>query len=120
MARSSESAAPFMSGTLSTPRIRAPRSARPGEVVEIRTLIEHPMETGLRHEGQRTVPRDLLNRLTVRVNGEVALQAELRNGSSSNPYHVFFLRLERTSEIDFTWTDEAGRTARAVTRITVG
>jgi sulfur-oxidizing protein SoxZ len=109
-----------VSGTLATPRIRAPRSARPGEVVEIRTLIEHPMETGLRQEGGRTVPRDLLNRLTVRVNGEVALQAELRNGTSANPYHVFFLRLDRTSEIDFTWTDERGRSARASTRIAVG
>jgi sulfur-oxidizing protein SoxZ len=109
-----------MSGSLATPRIRAPRSARPGEVVEIRTLIEHPMETGLRHQGARTVPRDMLNRLTVRVNGAVALQAELRNGTAANPYHVFFLRLDRTSELDFTWTDEAGRSARATTRITVG
>lgn len=109
-----------MSGSLATPRIRAPRSARPGEVVEIRTLIEHPMETGLRQQGARPVPRDMLNRLTVRVNGTVALQAELRNGTAANPYHVFFLRLDRTSEIDFTWTDEAGRSARASTRITVG
>jgi sulfur-oxidizing protein SoxZ len=109
-----------MSGSLATPRIRAPRSARPGEVVEIRTLIEHPMETGLRHQGARAVPRDMLNRLTVRVNGAVALQAELRNGTAANPYHVFFLRLDRTSELDFTWTDEAGRSARATTRITVG
>ena len=109
-----------MSGSLATPRIRAPRSARPGEVVEIRTLIEHPMETGLRQQGARSVPRDMLNRLTVRVNGAVALQAELRNGTAANPYHVFFLRLDRTSELDFTWTDEAGRSARATTRITVG
>ena len=109
-----------MSTPLATPRIRAPRSARPGEAVEIRTLIEHPMETGLRHQGTGAVPRDMLNRLTVRVNGTVALQAELRNGTAANPYHVFFLRIERTSELDFIWTDEAGRTARASTRITVG
>jgi sulfur-oxidizing protein SoxZ len=108
-----------MSSPLATPRIRAPRSARAGEAVEIRTLIEHPMETGLRHEGARVLPRDLLNRMVVRVNGEVALQAELRNGTSANPYHVFFLRLERTSEVEFTWTDERGRSARASTRITV-
>lgn len=102
---------------MNAPRIRAPRSARPGEVVEIRTLLEHPMETGLRQEGGRTVPRDMLSRLLVRVNGEVALQAEFRNGSAANPFHVFFLRVERTSELDFTWTDEAGRSARATHRI---
>lgn len=108
-----------MSGTLSTPRIRVPRSVRAGEVFEVRTLIEHPMETGLRQDGGRVVPRDVLNRLTVRVNGEVALQAELRNGTSANPYHVFFLKLDRTSELDFSWTDERGRTARATSRVTV-
>jgi sulfur-oxidizing protein SoxZ len=105
--------------TIGTPRLRAPRSARPGEAVEIRTLIDHPMETGLRQDGGRTAPRDVLNRMVVRVNGEVALQAELRNGTSANPYHVFFLRLDRSSEVEVTWTDERGRSARASARITV-
>lgn len=104
---------------MNAPRIRAPRTARAGEAVEIRTLLEHPMETGLRHEGGRAVPRDMVTRLVVRVNGEVALQAELRNGTAANPFHVFFLRIERTSELDFTWTDERGRSARATHRITV-
>ncbi|WP_376095942.1 thiosulfate oxidation carrier complex protein SoxZ [Roseomonas sp. CCTCC AB2023176] len=108
-----------MSGPLSLPRIRAPRTARAGEPVEIRTLVEHPMETGLRADGTPTGGRSMLTRMAVRVNGELALQAELRNGTSANPYHVFFLRLERTSDLDFTWTDEAGRTARATTRIAV-
>jgi sulfur-oxidizing protein SoxZ len=100
--------------TLSTPRIRIPRSARAGEVIEIRTLIEHPMETGL--QGPR---RDMLTRLLVRMNGETVLAAEFRNGTSANPYHVFFVRMERTSQFDFTWTDEAGRSARAEARVSV-
>ena len=37
-----------MSALPSQPRIRIPRSARAGEVIEIRTLIEHP---ALTHEG---------------------------------------------------------------------
>jgi sulfur-oxidizing protein SoxZ len=109
-----------VSGTLNAPRLRVPRSARAGEVVEIRTLIEHPMETGIRHDGGSAPPREMLNRMTVRVNGEVALQAELRNGTSPNPYHVFFLRLERTSELEFTFADERGRTTRATARVVVG
>jgi thiosulfate oxidation carrier complex protein SoxZ len=105
---------------LAQPRLRVPRSARAGEAFEVRCLIEHPMETGLRAEGGRTVPRDLLNRLTVRVNGQVALEAELRNGTAANPYHVFFLKLDRSSELDFAWTDEQGRVARATARVAVG
>ena len=106
-----------MSTPLSPPRIRIPRSARAGEVIEICTLIEHPMETGLRQDGPR---RDMLTRLLVRMNGETVLAAEFRNGTSANPYHVFFVRMERTSRFDFTWTDEAGRSARAEARVTVG
>jgi sulfur-oxidizing protein SoxZ len=108
-----------MSGSLAAPRIRVPRSVRAGEVFEVRTLIEHPMETGLRQEGSRAVPRDLINRMVVRVNGETALQAELRNGTAANPYHVLFLRLDRTSELEFIWTDEQGRSARATARVAV-
>jgi sulfur-oxidizing protein SoxZ len=78
------------------------------------------METGLRHEGARTVPRDMLTRLLVRMNGETLLAAEFRNGTSANPFHAFFVRMERTSSFDFTWTDERGRTARAEARVTVG
>lgn len=108
-----------MTAALSTPRIRIPRSARAGEVIEIRTLIEHPMETGLRQEGARTVPRDMLTRLAVRMNGQTVLAAEFRNGTAANPYHVFFVRIERSSVFEFTWTDEGGRTARAEARVAV-
>jgi sulfur-oxidizing protein SoxZ len=104
---------------LSTPRIRIPRSARPGEVIEIRTLMEHPMETGLRHDGGAAVPRDMLTRLLVRMNGETVLAVDFRNGTAVNPYHVFFVRMERTGSFEFTWTDEAGRSARAEARVTV-
>ncbi len=102
------------------PRIRIPRSARAGEVIEIRTLIEHPMETGLRHEGGSVRHRNLLHRLLVRMNGETLFVADLRNGTSANPYHVFFARITRTSDFEFIWQDERGGTASATARVTVG
>jgi sulfur-oxidizing protein SoxZ len=103
------------------PRIRVPRSARPGEVIEIRTLIEHPMDTGLRTDAAgQAVPRGMLSRLVVRMNGEQVFAADLRNGTSANPYHVFFARIERSSDFEFVWTDEAGRTARAAARVSAG
>ncbi|MBP0466628.1 thiosulfate oxidation carrier complex protein SoxZ [Roseomonas sp. PWR1] len=108
-----------MSGALSTPRIRIPRSARAGEVIEIRTLIEHPMQTGLHQQDGRMPPRDMLSRLMVRMNGETVLSADFRNGTSANPYHVFFVRIDRTSQFEFSWTDERGRVARAEARVTV-
>jgi hypothetical protein len=104
---------------LATPRVRIPARARAGEAFEVRTLIEHPMETGLRHEGGRAVPRDLLDRLTVRVNGEAAFEARLANGTAANPFHVFFLRLERSSEVELVWSDERGRSVRHLARVAV-
>jgi sulfur-oxidizing protein SoxZ len=108
-----------MSTLPNPPRLRAPRSARAGEPIEIRALIEHPMETGLRHAGGTAVPRNLINRLVVRVNDQVAMEAELRNGTAANPYHVFWLRLSRTSDVELVYTDEAGRTGRVAARITI-
>jgi sulfur-oxidizing protein SoxZ len=103
------------------PRIRIPRSARPGEVIEIRTLIEHPMDTGLRTDAAgQTVPRGMLSRFVVRMNGEQVFAADVRNGTSANPYHVLFVRVARSSDFEFVWTDEAGRAARATARVSVG
>lgn len=103
-----------------TPRLRIPARARPGEVIELRMLIDHPMETGLRHDGSTAPPRDLIQRLEVRRDGALVFAADLRNGSSANPFHVVFLRLERSAEISVSWADASGRTARAAARVAVG
>lgn len=107
--------------TLATPRVRIPRTARAGEAIEIRTLIEHPMETGLRQDASgKLIPRDMLVTFTVRMNDEVVFAADLRNGTSANPYHVFFVRIARTSRFDFAWADERGQVARATAQVAVG
>ena len=62
----------------------------------------------------------MLARLVVRMKGETTFAAELRNGTSANPYHMFFVRMERSSEFTFTWTDEAGRCAQTAARVVVG
>jgi sulfur-oxidizing protein SoxZ len=109
-----------MSDLPSRPRLRIPTRARAGEVIEIRMLIDHPMETGIRTGGGPAPPRNMLNRLSVAMNGEPLFDAELQNGTSPNPYHVIFVRVDRSSDFAFTWTDEAGRSARTTARVAVG
>jgi sulfur-oxidizing protein SoxZ len=104
----------------SRPRLRVPARARAGEVIEIRMMVDHPMETGLRAGGGAAPPRNMLERLTVTMNGAPLFEADLKNGTSPNPYHVIFVRVERTSDFAFAWTDEAGRGARATARVAVG
>ncbi|MCS6931150.1 MAG: thiosulfate oxidation carrier complex protein SoxZ [Acetobacteraceae bacterium] len=109
-----------MTELASRPRLRVPDRARPGEVIEIRMLIDHPMESGLRVGGGAAPPRNMLSRLSVTMNGAPLFEAELKNGTSPNPYHVIFVRVDRTSDFAFAWTDEAGRSARTTARVTVG
>lgn len=106
-----------MSG-LATPRVRIPRSVRAGEAFEVRTLMEHRMESGIRIGGA-SVPRDMLATMTVTAGGATLLSVRFGNGAAANPFHVFWLRLDRTSDLVFTWTDEAGRSASATHRVTV-
>ena len=108
-----------MSTPLAPPRIRIPRTARPGEVIEIRTLIEHRMETGIRHDGSAAPPRDMLGRLIVARDGVPILTADLRTATATNPYHVFFVRMERTAEFAFVWQDDRGQSVRATARVVV-
>lgn len=104
---------------LSPPRLRLPRTVRAGEAFEVRTRVEHPMEPGLRREGARLVPRDMLASLVVTVDGTPVFEVAFGNGCAANPFHVFFLRLQRSAEIAVTVTDEAARTARTAQRVTV-
>ncbi len=101
---------------MSTPRIRLPRSAAPGEVIEVRTLIDHPMITGL----SSPEPRDMLERFEVTVNGAFVFGYDFENGSSANPTFTFHLPLDETSDFVFTWTHEDGHTFVAEGQVRVG
>jgi sulfur-oxidizing protein SoxZ len=100
---------------VSRPRIRIPSRARAGEVIEIRTLIDHPMVTGV----SSPAPRDMLATLVVRQDGEVILEADFGNGTSANPYLVLFARVDRTSEFELVWTHENGERFRATATVEV-
>jgi hypothetical protein len=61
----------------------------------------------------------MLTRLLVRLNGETLFSADFQNGTATNPYHVFFVRLDKPGHFEFIWTDEKGRQARAEARVAV-
>ena len=49
--------------------INIPSSPKRGEVIEIRALIQHPMETGYRPGADgKTLPRDIVRRFACRFN----------------------------------------------------
>lgn len=53
---------------------------------DIRVLISHPNENGLRKEGGKLVPAHFIKFVTITVNGRVVLDAETSGGVSKDPY----------------------------------
>ena len=91
--------------------VNAPKSAKKGEIVEIRTLISHEMETGFRPgPNGRILPRNIITHFVARYGGEVVFEAEFSPAMSANPYLVFTTRATETGEIKLTWSGDNGFT----------
>ena len=89
--------------------ITVPRNARRSEVIELRTLIAHPMESGFRVDSQgRTQPRDILRRFSCRLDGELVFSAELHPAIAANPVIVFHLLATQSGTLSFTWEGDNG------------
>lgn len=101
---------------MSTPRIRLPRSAAEGEAIEIRTLLNHPMVTGL----SDTNARDMLARFEAQMNGETVFACDFANGSAANPTFAFHVRAAAPGEFTFVWTHEDGRAVTTSESVRIG
>jgi sulfur-oxidizing protein SoxZ len=90
-------------------RIRMPARARRGETVEIRTLVQHPMETGFRHDNVgKPIPRHIIETFTCTYDGEEIFRARFHPAVAANPYLAFFTVAKESGELVFTWTDDHG------------
>ena len=90
-------------------RVQLPREAKRGEVIEIRIAIQHAMETGYRYDhAGKPIPKNVINSLVCRYNGEEIFRAEMGSGIAANPYLQFYARVEASGEIEFSWVDDAG------------
>jgi len=89
--------------------IFAPKTARRGDVIEIRTLIAHPMETGQRTDSEgRVVPRDIIRRLECRYDGELVFAADLYTAIAANPLVAFNTLATASGTISVTWSGDKG------------
>ena len=105
---------------LSNPRVNLPTEMNPGEPAEVRTLINHPMETGLREgDNSELLPRHIIERFHVSLGGETAFEAELHQSVSANPYLRFYLAPQTSGEAQFSWQDDNGNTARHAAELNV-
>ena len=100
--------------------INVPKTAKKGEVIPIRTLISHEMETGYRHDNMgKPIPRDIISLFVCTYNGQEIFRAELHPAISANPFVSFFTVATASGTLEFKWTGDNGFSATEKVSITV-
>ena len=94
--------------------INVPPRAKRGEIIEIKTLISHPMETGFRRtQLGALIPRDIIRRFVCTYNGDEVFRAELFPAISANPFIAFTTVATESGTLEFDWTGDNGYRRRS-------
>jgi sulfur-oxidizing protein SoxZ len=100
--------------------INVPAKAKRGEIIEIKSLMSHIMETGFRHTAAgEVVPRDIITSFTCRFNGVEIFRADLFPAIAANPFITFFTVATDSGKFDFEWIGDKGFSETASASITV-
>ncbi|HEX6268246.1 MAG TPA: thiosulfate oxidation carrier complex protein SoxZ [Burkholderiales bacterium] len=100
--------------------VRVPAQAKRGEVIEIRTLAAHTMETGFRRtQLGELVPRDIIRSLVCTYNGVEVFRAELHPAIAANPLLVFTTVATESGTLELRWSGDNGYSATQSVAITV-
>lgn len=104
------------------PRIKLDRKeVKAGDIVEVKALVSHVMETGQRKDPQgNTIPRKILNRFACTVAGKQVFAADFEPAISANPYIQFKFKATESGPVVLTWTDDDGSTIVGEETIKVG
>lgn len=85
------------------------KQAKKGEIVEVKALVQHVMETGLRKNAKgEVIPRKILHKFTCTVAGKEVFSADFEPAVSANPYIQFKFRAAESGPVVLTWFDDDG------------
>ncbi len=106
---------------MAKPRVKAPDKVKAGEIFEVKTLISHKMETGLRKDSKtgETIPRNIIDSFVAKFNGAQVFAVQSHAAISANPYFAFYMKANKSGELELTWREETGKTWSAKKTITV-
>jgi len=103
------------------PRVKVPSKAQAGEVVTIKTLINHEMESGQRKDKSgNPIPRKIINKFEVTFNGKSVFAADIEPAVAANPYFEFALKVPEAGKLSFAWTDDDGTVYTEEKEIAIG
>jgi sulfur-oxidizing protein SoxZ len=101
-------------------RVRMAASAKRGEIIEIRTLVQHPMESGFRLDNTgREIPRHIIESFDCTYNGREIFRAKLHPAVSTNPFFTFYAAAAESGDFVFTWKDDQGGVATVTQTLSV-
>ncbi len=90
-------------------RISVPKTAQVGDVIELKALIQHPMESGFRRGSRgEVIERDIITRFECHYDDELVFEADFFPAVAANPLITFHTRAVRSGTLEFRWTDQAG------------
>lgn len=97
-----------------------PKSAKAGDIVEVKLLLSHPMETGFRGDfNGKLIPRDIITEVRCLYRNELVFRAEFFPAVSANPFLGFTFRATESGPVTLVWTDMHGGEFHEVRQITV-
>jgi sulfur-oxidizing protein SoxZ len=100
--------------------INVPPKAKRGDIIEIKILMSHIMETGYRRTADgAVVPRNIITSFTCRHNGSEIFRADLFPAVAANPFISFFTIAAESGTFEFEWFGDNGFSATAKAAITV-
>lgn len=104
------------------PRVRVPKTADAGEIITIKTLISHPMESGQRKDRKtgELIPRKIINMFKAEFNGKQVFATTIEPAVSANPFIEFNVKVQESGTFVFTWVDDDGSSYTAEKKIKVG
>ena len=88
------------------------RATSKNGVTEVKVLMNHVMETGLRKDDSgKIVPALFINEVTAKLNDKVVMQAQWGMAVSKNPFLAFKVNGGKPGDkVSVTWTDSSGDT----------
>jgi len=100
--------------------VTLPAQAKRGEIIEIKTLAAHPMETGFRRtQTGDLIPRDIIRSFTCIYNGAEVYRVDLHPAIAANPLIAFNTVATESGTLTFQWVGDNGYTVTEIASIRV-
>lgn len=94
---------------MTTIRLSVPETASAGEVITLKAMIKHDMESGHRRNDKgETIPRDIITKFECLYNDELVFAADFFPAVAANPFLTFNTVATESGTLEFRWTDQKG------------